>query len=67
MITSMYFEVFAPGMRAKLDPTYRRTSNDNRLLARSEIIGGIARSSRQSFIPFTSTGQALATSGRRWF
>jgi hypothetical protein len=65
MITSIYFETFAPGMKAKLDPTYRRAFEDRRLPARSEILGKIARSSSQSFMPFTTTRKSLETSGRR--
>ena len=65
MMTSIHFEVYATGMKAKLDPTYRRVFEDRRLPGRAEILGKIARSSRQSFLPFTTTRNALATSGRR--
>jgi hypothetical protein len=65
IMTNNYFEVFAPGMKAKLDPTYRRVIEDRRLPVRSEILGKIARSSHQSLMPFTVTRQSLATSGRR--
>jgi hypothetical protein len=65
MMTGIYFEVFAPGMKAKLDPTYRRVSEESRLPARSEILGRIARSSHQSLMPFTTTRKALEISGRR--
>jgi hypothetical protein len=56
MVTSnyQYFEVFAPGMKAKLDPTYRRSYENNHLPNRSEILGKIARNSQQAFIPFTT-------------
>jgi hypothetical protein len=65
MITTINFEVFASGMKAKLDPTYRRSFEGRRLLARSEIMGKIAQSSHQSFLPFTTTREYLYTSGRR--
>jgi len=64
-MTNFHFEVFAPGMKAKLDPTYRRASEDRRLPARGEILGRIAQSSHQSFMPFTTTRNALELSGRR--
>jgi hypothetical protein len=64
-MTNIHFEVYAPGMKAKLDPTYRRSLEDRRLPARSEILGRIARNSHQSFMPFTVTRQSLVTSGRR--
>ncbi|MGD0795758.1 MAG: hypothetical protein ABR958_09320, partial [Dehalococcoidales bacterium] len=54
MMTNIHFEVFAPGMKAKLDPTYRRTFESNRLPDRAEILGKIARNSQQAFIPFTT-------------
>lgn len=65
MTNSRYFETYAPGMKAKLDPTFRREFEESRLPARSEILGKIARSSRQSFIPFTTTRKAGEVSGRR--
>ena len=54
MITNFHFEVFAPGMKAKLDPAYRRAHEEHRLLARAEILGRITRGSHQSFLPFTT-------------
>ena len=65
MMTSMYFEVYAPGMKAKLDPTYRRVFESRRLPARAEMLGRIARSSGQSLMPFTTTRKGLEISGRR--
>jgi hypothetical protein len=64
-MTNFHFEVFAPGMKAKLDPTYRRAYEDRRIPARGEILGRIAQSSHQAFVPFTTTRKALALSGRR--
>jgi hypothetical protein len=60
-----YFEVFTSGMKAKLDPTYRRMVEDRRLPARSEIMGRMARSSGQSLLPFTVKKKAGVISGRR--
>jgi hypothetical protein len=59
MITTFHFEVFAPGMKAKLDPTYRRVYESNRLPDKAEILGKIARSSQQSFIPFTTVRKSF--------
>lgn len=58
-MTTLYFEVFAPGMKARLDPTYRQTYEGNRLPDRAEILGKIARNSHQSFIPFTTVRKAV--------
>jgi hypothetical protein len=58
MKTTLYFEKFAPGMKAKLDPTYRRAHENNRLPDRSEIMGRIARSGQQSLVPFTKVKKA---------
>jgi hypothetical protein len=65
MMTNFHFEVFAPGMKAKLDPTYRREFEYSRMPAKAEMMSRIARSSHQAFLPFTSTKETLATSGRR--
>jgi hypothetical protein len=65
MMTTIHFEVFAPGMKARLDPTYRRACEDRRLPDRAEILGRITRSSHQALIPFTTTRKSLETSGRR--
>jgi hypothetical protein len=65
MMTNIHFEVYASGMKAKLDPTYRRAFEDRRLPARGEILGRIAQSSHQSLMPFTTTRKASVTSGRR--
>ena len=65
MITSGYFETFAPGMKAKLDPAYRRAFEEQRLPVRSEILGRIARGSNRSFVPFTTTRKEMEISGRR--
>ena len=54
MITSFHFEVFAPGMKAKLDPAYRRASEEHRLPVRAEILGRVTRGSHQAFLPFTT-------------
>lgn len=59
MLTTFHFEVFAPGMKAKLDPSYRRASVGTRLPDRAEILGKVARSSRQSFIPFTTVKKSF--------
>jgi hypothetical protein len=58
MITNIHFEVFASGMKAKLDPTYRRAFEDQRLPARAEILGKMARCSHQAFLPFTTMRKA---------
>ncbi len=66
MITNIHFEVFASGMKAKLDPTYRRGFEGHRPSDRAEILGRIARSSHQPFIPFTTIRRLCETFGRRW-
>jgi hypothetical protein len=63
-MTTLYFEVFAPGMRAKLDPTFRHAYEGNHLPDRAEILGKIARNSQQSFIPFTTVRKASDFFGR---
>ena len=65
MTTSVYFESYAPGMKAKMDPAYRRGFEDRRLPARAEILGKIARNSNQSLMPFTVTRKNQGVSGRR--
>jgi hypothetical protein len=58
MNTSLFFEVYAPGMKAKLDPTYRRRLEDKRMPDRVEMLGRIARSNRQTPAPFTTIRKA---------
>jgi|PlaIllAssembly_1097288.scaffolds.fasta_scaffold427743_2 hypothetical protein len=65
MTSSVYFESYAPGMKAKLDPTYRRGFEDRKLPIRGEILGRIARNSKQSLMPFTVTRKNQEVSGRR--
>ena len=66
MITTIHFEVFAPGMKAKLDPTYRRTVEERRPFNKAEILGRIERSSHQPMMPFTTVRKSFDTLGRRW-
>lgn len=48
MITNIHFETFAPGMKAKLDPTYRRMPDS------VEILAKLVRSSHDAVLPFTT-------------
>jgi hypothetical protein len=65
MTTSVYFESYAPGMKAKLDPTYRREFEDRKLPARAEMLGKIVRNRNQPLMPFTVTRRDQGVSGRR--
>ena len=65
MTSSVYFESYAPGLKAKLDPTYRRGFEDRKLPVRAEILSKIARNSNQSLMPFTVTRKNQEVSGRR--
>jgi hypothetical protein len=54
MIPSLFFESYAPGMKAKLDPTYRRRLEESRQPDRAELLGKIALGSRRPLAPFTT-------------
>jgi hypothetical protein len=56
MNTRVYFEPFTPGMKARLDPTYRQKQQDNSLLL-AVPPREITRDSRHSLLPFTTASK----------
>ena len=64
MGTSLFFETYTPGMKAKLDPTYRRRLQDSRPPEKGEMFGKIARESHRPLAPFTTVRKPYELFGR---
>jgi hypothetical protein len=61
MITSIYFEVFSTGMKARLDPKYRRLLELGRHPELVEFRRDLSQNVRETALPFTTKTKAYGT------
>jgi hypothetical protein len=54
MITTIHFEVFASGMKARLDPTYRQAFQARQHPESADIRRNFTRSNYKTALPFTT-------------
>lgn len=65
MTNNFHFESFASGMKAKLDPTYRRVYQENQSADGAQIWRELNRSGQKTALPFTTVTKSYNTYGRR--
>jgi hypothetical protein len=65
MITTIHFEEFASGMKAKLDPTYRQALQSRQHLESAEIRWNLTRGNHRTVLPFTTVTKSYGTFERR--
>jgi hypothetical protein len=63
MITPLHFEVFASGMKARLDPTYRLVLQAHQRPGSTEILN-LTRRNRITALPFTTITKSYNVFGR---
>ncbi len=61
MITPIHFEVFASGMKARLDPTYRRDIQGQQHPRCAEIQKNHAQGDKKTVLPFTTILKSYRT------
>jgi hypothetical protein len=61
MITSSYFEVFSPAMKAKLDMKYRRRLQSIHQPGFMESWKNVIKNNGQTALPFTTKTRAYGT------
>lgn len=61
MIRPIYFEVFTPGMKARLDPTYRRDIQAQQHPRYTEIQKNHDQGDKKTVLPFTTISKSYGT------
>ena len=61
MITTIQFEEFSPGMRAKLDPKYRRLFQSGQRPESVEFPRSFSQGDQETALPFTAKTKSFGT------